>query len=143
MEFEALPKTAFGQFLREMIKSGYLDGKDIEYGEIQEYFGLYIQATRMLAGAYAAIGDEGNTQRVFDMSVAQISSIDFRKLRTIEYSHKGAEFTKIYASPAQYLLTEKQNCMEEAKDYECLSISVGGEELLEVIANGEAGTVCS
>jgi hypothetical protein len=142
-EFEALPKTAFGQFLREMIKSGYLDGKDIEYGEIQEYFGLYIQATRMLAGAYAAIGDEGNAQRVFDMSVAQISSIDFRKLRTIEYSHKGAEFTKIYASPAQYLLTEKQICLEAAKDYECLSISVNGEELLEVIANGNAGTVCS
>lgn len=139
-EFEALPKTAFGQFLREMLKSGYLDGKDAEYGEIQEYFGLYIQATRMLAGAYAAIGDEGNAQRVFDMSITQISGIDFSRLKTIEYAHKDSSFTKLYEDTSHYLLAEKQICLEEAKEYECLSISVSGEELLEVILDGEEGT---
>ncbi len=51
-EFEALPKSAIGQFFRELIKTGYLDEKDNEYNEIQEYFSLYIQSTRMLAGAY-------------------------------------------------------------------------------------------
>lgn len=139
-EFEPLPKTAFGQFLREMIKSGYLDGKDAEYGEIQEYFGLYIQATRMLAGAYASIGDEGNAQRVFDMSITQINSIDFSRLKTIEYAHKSSSFTKLYEGTSHYLLTEKQICLEEAKEYECLSISISGEELLEVISDGEEGT---
>ena len=140
-EFEALPKTAFGQFLREMAKTGYLDRKDAEYGEIVEYFGLYLQATRMLAGAYVATGDMGNAQRVFDMSVAQIKGIDFSKLKTIEHAHKNPTFTKVYERTAQYLLIEKQICLEDAKEYECLSISVSGEELLEVISDGAAGTI--
>lgn len=135
-EFEALSKTAFGQFLKEMIQKEYLIGKDAEFVEIQEYFDLYIQATRMLAGAYAAVGDDNNAQKVFDLGIAQVENIDFSRLKTIEYAHKEATFTKIYENTAQYLVMEKQICLEEAKKYECLAIAVSGDELLEAISDG-------
>lgn len=136
-EFEALPKSAIGQFFRELIKTGYLDEKDNEYNEIQEYFSLYVQSTRMLAGAYIVIEDKDNAQRVFDMSVDKIKNIDFSKLKTIEYAHKGKSFEKIYKDTAAYLLSEKQVCMDDAKDYDCLSISLSGKDILEVIADGK------
>ena len=44
-EFEALPKTASGRFLREMGHSGYLERKDREVAEMQEYYDLYLQST--------------------------------------------------------------------------------------------------
>jgi hypothetical protein len=50
-----------------------------------------------------------------------------------------SSFTKLYEDTSHYLLAEKQICLEEAKAYECLSISVSGEELLEVISDGEEG----
>ena len=137
-EFEPLPKTKFGQFLREMISTGsYLDKRDNEYDEIQEYFDLYLQATRMLAGSYAVIGDTENAQRVFDMSVDKIKGIDYSKLKTIEYAHQGADFNRIYENADEYLIEEKAVCLEEAKEYDTLSISVSGDYLLEVIGDGK------
>lgn len=135
-EFEPLPKTQFVQFLKEMAKSGYLSKKDNEYDEIQEYYSLFLEATKMLAGSYIITGDTENAQRVFDMSVDKIGSVDFSKLKTIEYAHKNVEFEKIYESAIQYLLEEKQLCIEDGKAYDCLEISLTGEELLEVIENG-------
>ena len=55
-EFEPLPKSAIVRFLKEVSSHGsYLDKKNNEYDEINEYYSLYIQATRMLAGAYVMI----------------------------------------------------------------------------------------
>ena len=135
-EFEPLPKSAVMQFIREFMRTGYLDGKDEEYGEILEYYGLYLQATQMLAGSYAIIGDTENAQRVFDLSVSQMSAIDFSRLKTIEYVHKDTSFEKIYENATSFLLTEKQMCLESAQEYECLSISISGEQLLEVLQDG-------
>ena len=121
-----------------MISTGsYLDKRDNEYDEIQEYFDLYLQATRMLAGSYAVIGDTENAQRVFDMSVDKIKGIDYSKLKTIEYAHQGADFNRIYENADEYLIEEKAVCLEEAKEYDTLSISVSGDYLLEVIGDGK------
>ena len=121
-----------------MTSSGsYLDKKDNEYDEIQEYFDLYLQATRMLAGSYAVIGDTENAERVFDMGVDKVKGIDYASLKTIEYAHQGADFNKIYENAAEYLIEEKALCLEEAKGYDTLSISISGDYLLEVIGNGE------
>lgn len=136
-EFEPLPKTKFGQFLREMTSIGsYLDKKDNEYDEIQEYYDLYLQATRMLAGSYAMIGETENAQRVFDMSVDKMKAIDYTNLKTIEYAHQGTDFNKIYENAVEYLIEEEVVCLGEAKKYDTLSISVSGDYLLEVIGDG-------
>lgn len=136
-DFKALPKTKAMQFLREFAKTGYLEAKDDEYNQIQEYFNLYLQATNMLASTYSIIDDMDNAQRVFDMSAEQIKSIDFITLKTIEYAHKDKEFEKIYENTIDYIIAEKQLCLENAKEYDCLAISVSGDKLLEVIANGK------
>lgn len=135
-EFEPLPKSTVMQFLKELTKTGYLDSKDEEYGEILEYYELYLQATQMLAGAYTIMGDMDNARRIFDISISQMNSIDFSKLKTIEYTHKDKSFAKIYENAAGFLLSEKQVCLDTAQEYECLSISVSGEKLLEVLEDG-------
>lgn len=135
-EFEPLPKSTVMQFLKELTKTGYLDSKDEEYGEILEYYELYLQATQMLAGAYTIMGDKDNARRIFDISISQMNSIDFSKLKTIEYTHKDKSFAKIYENAAGFLLSEKQVCLDTAQEYECLSISVSGEKLLEVLEDG-------
>lgn len=134
-EFEALPKTKIGQFFRECVKTGYLDAKDEEYNTIQEYFNLYLEATRMLAGAYAICDDVDNAQRVFEMSIESVKGIDFSKLKTIEYVHEGKDIEKIYEDIEKYLISEKKICIEMTKEYDCLSIAISGDELLEVLSN--------
>ena len=140
LAFKPLPKTKAGQFIREYVKTGYLDAKDEEYESVQECFRLYLQATKMLAGCYAITGDVDNAQRVFDMGIDKIKDLDYSKLKTIEYIHKDEEFDKIYESATEYLLEEKQVCLEEAREYDCLCITISGDKLLEVIENGTEET---
>ena len=82
------------------------------------------------------MGDMDNARRIFDISISQMNSIDFSKLKTIEYTHKDKSFAKIYENAAGFLLSEKQVCLDTAQEYECLSISVSGEKLLEVLEDG-------
>lgn len=136
-EFKPLPKNTFMQFLWEFTKTGYLEGKDEEYGNILEYYSLYLQATRMLADSYAITGDTGNAQRVFDMAVAQLQTIDYSNLKTIEYAHKNNSVEKLYENAAQFMLAEKQAHMDMVQRYDCLTISVSGAKLLEVLEDGK------
>lgn len=135
-EFEPLPKTKAIQFLRELMKTGYLENRDNEYNEIIDYYGLYLEATKMLAGTYAIVGDVENTKKVFELSTSKLSSIDFKNLKTIEYVHKNESIEKIYENSSEYLSTEENNCLEDFKEYDCLSITLTKEELLEAFGNG-------
>lgn len=133
-EFEPLPKAPLALFFKEVTSTrGYLAKKDREYDEIQQYYSLYLEATRMLAEAYMINGDIENAKRVFNMSVKQIENIDFSSLRTIEYAHKGADFAKIYDHAVDFIEAEKIECIESNSNYDCIEISVSGDELLEVI----------
>lgn len=135
-EFKPVPKTELAQFLKSMVSNDYLSKRDNEYYEIQEYYSLYLEATRMLASSYILTGDNENAKRVFDMSIEKISSLDYSKLKTIEYAHKDSEFEKLYENAVKYLSTEKLLCIEEGTTYDCLEITISGEELAEVIENG-------
>ena len=134
-EFQPLPKSQVRQFLKEFIKTGYLDGKVDEYNEIQEYYSLYLQSTKMLAGAYAITGDIDNAERVFDMSITKMQNLNFDSLKSIEYANDKNKIEKIYENAGAFLITEKSICLDEAKAYDCLTIRVNGEDLLEVIEN--------
>lgn len=48
-EFEPLPKAAPARFMREVIHSGYLAEKRRDVQEMQDYYDLYLQATKLLA----------------------------------------------------------------------------------------------
>lgn len=136
-EFKALPKTAFMRFGKEFMKAGYLSSRDDEYQEIQEYFDLYLQATKLLAGAYIVSGDTENAERVFQLSVDTLNGIDFHRLDSIKLIHP-KETDLICDFATEYLVTEKQNLLEEAKQPDCMMIEVSGEKLLEAIGYGNA-----
>ena len=140
-KFKSIPKLQAMQFFRELIQTGYLSGKDNEYHEVQNYYALYFQSTRMLAASYAINGDIENAKRVFDMSIEQINSIDFKRLKTIGYLHKDQEKEGLHNFATEYLSVEKQICLDAAEEYDCLAITIKGDKLLEVILDEREKTI--
>lgn len=134
-DFEPLPKSSAGRFLRLMGNSDYLRNKDAEYQEIQDYYELYLQATKMLATTYTIMGDDANAEMVFNLSMDKMREIDFSKVKTIEYIHKKSDFESLPAHAVEYLDNEKYFCLEDAKQYDCLEIRVSGDMLLEGISD--------
>lgn len=128
-EFQALPKTALGRFSRELVHSGYLSGKDKEVSEMQEYYDLYLQATKLVAASYAMGGDLKTAEESFRIGEQFMSSIDFRKVQSIGRVHKGLN-DMFYTTPTAYITQEKEICLEEAKTYDTVALEVSGEELL-------------
>ena len=78
-----------------------------------------------------------NAKKVFDMSIGKTKQLDYSKLRTIEYAHKGSDFEKIYENASDFLIEEKRICLEDAREYDCLSITISGDKLLEEFENEE------
>ncbi len=136
-EFNALPKTELGRVFKEAFSPGYFDKRDNEYDEIQEYYYLYLQSTRMLAGSYLVVGEVDNAKKIFDEAIKDLNAIDYKKLKTIEYAHKGVEFNKIYETASAYMIEEKNQSLNELKEYDGISISLTGEFLLEVVENAQ------
>lgn len=138
LEFKPLPSSTIGLYLREVFSSqSYLDKRDDDYTEIQDYYHLYIESTKMLAGSYAIVDDMETAQRVFNIGIHKLENLNYSNLRTIEYAHKGADFEKIYNSSAEYLANEKNIFLEELQKFDCLSISINGNDLLEALSNGK------
>ena len=65
-----------------------------------------------------------------------MNGIDFSRLKTIEYAHPDAEIEKLYEHITEYLLEEKRVCLEDAADYDCLSLKISGDYLLEALEDG-------
>lgn len=134
--FKPLPSTKPGLYVKEFFSiDSYLNKRDDEYDEILDYYHLYLNATQMLAGSYVVVDDVENAQRVLDLGINKLESLDYTNLKTIEYIHKDADFEKIYDICSKYLLEEKNDYLNNINDYECLSISIKGDDLLEAITN--------
>lgn len=139
-EFEVLPKSTLGRFFREFVHSGYLAEKDKEVSEIQEYYDLYLQATKLLAASYAMGGDLHTAEQSFKIGECFMGSIDFGKIKSIESIHRDLE-DMFYSYPVEFIASEKTACLEEAKVYDCVALEVSGEMLLEVLNNGKSEEV--
>lgn len=136
-EFEALPKSGAMRFAREVAHTGYLAEKRREVQEMQEYYDLYLQSTKLLAASYAICGNLTTAEQTFRLSEAMMKSIDFRKVRTIGYQHKELA-DMFYSDPVEYLAAERKVCLDEARHYDYVALEVSGEKLLEVLGNGQA-----
>ena len=133
-EFEPMPKAAPMRFMRELIHSGYLAEKSREVQEMQDYYDLYLQSTRLLAVSYAMCENMEAAEETFRLSEARIRSIDFSKVKTIGYQHR--ELTNMfYSIPAEYIATEREHCLDDVKNYDYVALEVSGETLLEVLKN--------
>lgn len=135
LEFEPIPKSYLMRQVKLWKDSNYLNEKDSQYEKIEEYYKLYLYATKMQAASYMLMGKMETASSVFDMSLNELDKIDFCKLATINYSHKG-QFEGFFDYMGETFESEKQLCLDEAKQKECLLISMSGKELLEVIESG-------
>lgn len=140
VEFDPLPQAAAMRFMREFFHSGYLAEKKNDVQEMQEYYDLYLQATKLLAASYAICGNLETAEQTFRLSETTIQAIDFSKVKTIAYQHK-ALTDMFYNAPIGYIEAEREVCMEEAKRYDYVAIEVNGEKLLEVLGDGKTETI--
>lgn len=139
-EFEELPKYAVGRFTRELLHSGYLTGKDREVSEIQEYYDFYLKATRLVAASYAICGDLKTAEDSFRIGEQFVASIDFRKVASIKYAHRDLEYM-FYETPVEFMETEKEICLEDARGYDYVALKVSGENLLEGLSDVKTASI--
>ena len=138
--FQPVPKHALFRFVKEIGHSGYLAEKRREVLEMQDIYDQYLTATKLLAASYVMTGNVDAAKNTFKTSESAIREIDFSKVKTIGYQHKGVA-DMFYTAPIGYLAAELDNCLEEAKQYDYVALEVSGEELLEVLGIGQAETV--
>lgn len=135
--FQPVSKYALIRFAREMGHSGYLAERSMEVREMQDMYDQYLTATKLLAASYVMTGNTQTAEETFRLSEKVIQSIDFGKVETISYQHK--ELTDMfYTSPVGFIAAERDECLEEAKQYDYVALEVSGEELLEVLGNGQS-----
>ena len=135
--FKALPDGKLSLFLNTLAKPDYLSKKDDEVEAIQDCYSMYVEATKMLATAYAYAGETGAVEQTFKKSVSFLKSIDFSAVKTIGISHKDADLSDwFFNHPVEYIEAEKRPCLEAAKEYDYVQIEVSGEDLLEVLKDG-------
>lgn len=139
-EFEPLSKVAAFRFMREVAHTGYLAEKRKDVQEMQEYYDLYLQATKLLAASYAVCGNMQTAKETFRLSEEMIRSIDFSNVATIRYQHREL-VDMFYSAPAEYIVAERTVCLDEAKHYDYVAVEVSGETLLEVLEYEQAEAV--
>jgi len=135
--FKALSKYAVARFFMECTHDGYLDKRDDEYDAIQDYFDLYIQATKLISESYLICGENESAASVFDEARSFIESLDFSKVKTILYSHPKKKAEDLFVHTAvPSIAADKVLCLEAAKPYDYIEITLNGEEILEVLDHG-------
>ena len=142
--FEPLPEGSFSRFRMELMHAGVHRRRDQEFSEIQKYYALYLQATQMVAASYAICGQmdaaEHAAEQVFLDAEQEMKEIDFGALQTLRYIHK-KNTEMFYYHAADYIATEREICLEDAKEYDAISLQISGEKLLEVFENGRTEEV--
>lgn len=135
--FKALPRYAAFRFIMECTHDGYLDKRDDEYDAIQDYFDLYMHATKLISESYLICGEDESAASVFDECRQFIESLDFSKVKTILYSHPKKKAEDLFIHTAvPCIAADKALCLEAAKPYDFIEITLNGEEILEVLDRG-------
>lgn len=134
--FQPISKYGPVRFMREMGHCGYLAEKSMEVQEMQDMYDQYLVATKLLAASYVMTGNTQTAEETFRLSEKIIRDIDFSKVETISYQHKGLT-DMFYTAPTGFIAAERDECLEEAKRYDYVALEVSGEELLEVLGIGE------
>lgn len=136
-DFEPLPESKVVLFLNTLAHNNYQNKKDDEIENIQECYEMYLQATKMIAGAYAYKGEMAAVEQTFEDGISFLDSIDFGKLKSIELVHKGVDLDDMFYNHAlQYVEIEKKQCVESGKSYDYVALEVTGDKLLEVLSDG-------
>ena len=136
--FKPVHKNQIVRFGILMFDTQYDAKKDAEYHRIQDYFELYLRAVQLHAASFAAVNDTKLAEEIYSEAREFIASLDFSKLATIRNIHKNTpESDYFFPTALTTIEAEKAICLDEAKPYDYVEFSFTGDELLEVIEDGE------
>ena len=99
-DFEPLPESRVVLFLNTLAHNNYQNKKDDEIENIQECYEMYLQATKMIAGAYAYKGEMAAVEQIFEDGISFLDSIDFGKLKSIDLAHRGVDLDDMFYNHA-------------------------------------------
>jgi hypothetical protein len=112
---------------------------DEEFNKLQEYFEFYLRATQLLAWSHSIVGDTDRAKIVFEQSISFLRTINFGNVRTLDYIYpKKSMDDAFYHQSIPYLKAEETVCLDEARPYEFVQITVLSEDLEEVLADVKA-----
>lgn len=135
-DFKPLSDNRAMLFLNTLVRTDYPSKKDEEIEKIQDCYDMYLQATKMIAGAYAYKGELAAVEQTFEDGISFLDNIDFSKLKSIELVHRNEDFDDIFYNHAsKYVEIEKEECIESAKSYDYVELEVTGSKLLEVLSD--------
>ncbi len=136
-EFEPVPKEPMKRLMKQVRDSGYLSSKDDEVEEIQDYYNLYLEATKLITASYIYSGEEEAARQVAGESKRFMKGIDFDNVKSIGLIHQENETEDMFFNaPVEYLEIEEKEVLENNNE-ETLFIEVDGSQLLEVLKDDE------
>ena len=137
--YAGIPESHFLRTMNEIfsLRTDYMKQKDAEFDKLQDYFEFYLKATQLLASSYTVCGDTKQAEDVYRSATEFLKSLDYSKLQTLRYVHSEKAMQKTFCYHAvDYVETEKVACLEEAKQYDYITISASGDEILEALNHG-------
>lgn len=140
-DFKPIPESKLARRFKEILSpsTSYMKKCDEEFGKLQEYFEFYLRATQLLAWSHSVVGDTDRAKIVFEQSVSFLRTINFGNVRTLDYIYpRNSMDDAFYHQSVPYLKAEETICLDEARPYELVQITVSAEELEEVLADGKA-----
>ena len=134
--FQPIPENKAKLFLMEMVGlNGYCQKKDSEFDEIQDYYALYLNATRLVAASYAMNGHQELVDDTFQRAETEILEIAMGNIKTMHNLHEQDE-GMFYHNPSGFIEAEKDTCIEEIDGRSTVAVTVSGKKLLEVLKDG-------
>lgn len=136
-EFEPIPEGWLKQWWLAFRHKGIFDQRDEDFQRIQDYYELYLEATKLLAASYVVIGKMEAAKKAYIDSIDFMKSISFDKIRTIQFIHKPSEIRdRFIYHPVTYIEAEQEDAKEGVREYDYMMIEATGEDLLEVLSDG-------
>ena len=137
-EFEPIPEGWLAQWWLAFHHKGVFDRRDDEFQEIQDYYELYLESTKLLAASYVVTNDMEAAKKVYMGSIDFMKSISFDNVRTIQFIHKALDVRDRFVyHPVAYIEAEQKDAEEGAQEYDYMIIEATGEELLEVLSDAQ------
>lgn len=137
-EFKPIPEGWLAQRVLAIRHNGILDQRDDEFQELQDYYELYLESTKLLAASYVVTDEMETAKKAYGDSIDFIKTIRFENAQTIKFIHKPDDIQDLFVyHPVAYIEAEQKDAEEDAKKYDYMIIDTTGEELLEVFGNGE------
>lgn len=134
-EFEPIPEGWFAQRWLAFRHKGIFDQRDDEFQEMQDYYELYLESTKLLAASYVATDEIEAAKKAYGDSIDFIETIRFGNAQTIKFVHKSVEIQDRFVyHPVAYIKAEQEDAEEDARKFNYMIIEATGEELLEVLS---------